>query len=104
MIFTMQISTPTHTDSTEAQFGVNAEKAAKMLDCGKTTIYDLAREGQLASYKLGKRGLRITMSSIQEFVERGGFEEDQGLGLSAEVRIARNKALANKGKMQWRRK
>jgi excisionase family DNA binding protein len=44
--------------------------AAQALGVGRTTIYDLIRQGRLEKIKLGRRSL-VTISSIRRLVEGG---------------------------------
>ena len=50
---------------------VKRSTAAKMLDCGATTIYELCRQGKLKTVKVGADD-RVTVASIKEFAARGG--------------------------------
>jgi excisionase family DNA binding protein len=48
---------------------VRPERAAELLDCGRSTIYELLATGQLHSVKIGKLR-RIPLSAIDEYVAR----------------------------------
>ena len=53
----------------ETQLAVSPKTAAKMLDCGLTTIYGLLRRGELEALYIGT-ARRILTSSITAYVER----------------------------------
>lgn len=50
---------------------VSVEEAAKMLGCGRTTVYEMVRLGQLPALRLGKCGkrIRIPFKSLEEWIE-----------------------------------
>ena len=50
---------------------VKRSTAARMLDCGQTKVYELARAGKLETILLGA-DVRITVASIKNFVANGG--------------------------------
>ena len=46
---------------------MNAEDVARLLDLGKNTVYQLAKEGKLASYRVGRK-LRFTMEDVEAYI------------------------------------
>jgi excisionase family DNA binding protein len=48
---------------------VSTVRAARMLDIGKTRLFELLREGKLDSVKLG-RSRRIFVNSIRRLIEQ----------------------------------
>ncbi|WP_139653702.1 helix-turn-helix transcriptional regulator [Raoultibacter phocaeensis] len=44
-----------------------ADDVARMLDVSKNTVYSLAKEGKLASYKVGRK-LRFTLDDVQAYI------------------------------------
>ncbi|WP_170600903.1 helix-turn-helix domain-containing protein [Ruegeria arenilitoris] len=46
------------------------KEAAAEIGVSPRTIWDLIREGELRSYKVGPRGRRVTRESLNEFRER----------------------------------
>jgi hypothetical protein len=48
---------------------VSPTKAMRMLDCGRTRLYQLLNAGELQSYRDGK-ARKITVSSIQARIRR----------------------------------
>ena len=60
---------------------VSPETAGALLGITRTKIYDLLREGELASVRLGKRRL-IARASVSEWAQRqlaaAGFESEGG--------------------------
>jgi excisionase family DNA binding protein len=44
-------------------------EAGRLLHCGRTTVYELIRGGQLRTIKVGRRTL-IPHSSLLEFIDR----------------------------------
>lgn len=59
-----------------------AEDVAQMLDVSKNTVYSLAKEGKLSSYKVGRK-LRFTLEDVQSYIEgsRQGAAAQQSDGL-----------------------
>lgn len=50
-----------------------AEEAAYVLGISDYTVYELIKQNELQPIvKLGKRGLRIPITTLEEFVKRGG--------------------------------
>lgn len=49
------------------QKALAAEDVAHMLDVSKNTVYSLAKEGKLASYKVGRK-LRFTVEDVQAYI------------------------------------
>jgi excisionase family DNA binding protein len=49
--------------------GVSPRQACLMLGCGNTLLYELIKNGEISSYRLG-RTRKILVSSIQELVQR----------------------------------
>ena len=43
---------------------------AKRLNCSKKHIYKLIQDGEIKAIRLGARALRITESSLREFIEK----------------------------------
>jgi len=46
---------------------VRVSTAAAMLDCDDSTVRKLAKDGELEWHRLGRRGVRIYLSSIEEY-------------------------------------
>ncbi|MET4319212.1 helix-turn-helix domain-containing protein [Bradyrhizobium sp. RT5a] len=57
-----------HNDTANA-LGVSPRKAAEILGCGRTRIYQLLKAGELLSYREGA-ARRILTSSIRDYVQR----------------------------------
>jgi excisionase family DNA binding protein len=52
-----------------------AEEAAFVLGISECFVYDLIRKEELAPViKLGKRGIRIPVKTLEDFVSRGGVK------------------------------
>lgn len=49
------------------QKALGADDVAQMLDVSKNTVYGLAKEGKLASYKVGRK-LRFTVDDVQAYI------------------------------------
>lgn len=47
-----------------------AEEAAQMLGVSRSTVFQLAAEGELAYVTIGSRAKRFTRASLEEFVEK----------------------------------
>ena len=43
-------------------------RVAGFLDCTRRHVYDLVREGKLTAIRLGNRDLRISESSVEEYL------------------------------------
>lgn len=56
--------------ASELEGMLRVSKAAEILDVDISTIYKLARRGELRSQRIGKRGIRIFVSSIHQFQQR----------------------------------
>lgn len=48
---------------------LNVHHVARCLSCTENTIYSLIQDGSLKAIRIGKRALRITESSLIEFLE-----------------------------------
>ncbi len=48
---------------------LNAHHVANRLNCSNNTVYPLIQDGSLKAIRIGKRALRITESSLIEFLE-----------------------------------
>jgi excisionase family DNA binding protein len=48
---------------------LNVHHVARGLGCTENTIYSLIQDGSLKAIRIGKRALRITESSLNEFLE-----------------------------------
>jgi putative molybdopterin biosynthesis protein len=48
---------------------LTAEDVAKILHVGRNAVYDLAKTGELGSYRIGRR-LRFTYADVQSYIER----------------------------------
>jgi len=46
---------------------VSIPTTVKMLGCGRTTVYELIKEGEIETVKLGKRRL-VVMESLHSYV------------------------------------
>ena len=54
---------------------LNVRQAAKLIPCSRSHVYKLLEAGEVTGYYTGnKRGLRVIVSSIEEFAERRKFE------------------------------
>jgi len=56
-------------------------RVAKLLDISKKRVYQMVQEGKLDAVRLGPRSMRITRSSIDQFVEKGARLNREELGL-----------------------
>ena len=43
-------------------------EAARLLGMGRTTVYQMIREGRLPVVRLGKRGVRIPISALTNWI------------------------------------
>lgn len=64
---------------------VKPKRAASMLDCGNTRLYQLLDSGELISAKEG-RSRKILVSSIYDYIERTFAKADTGLGAAPSPR------------------
>jgi len=55
--------------ATEGQF-MYVKRAALALCCTEKHIYNLIRDGKIEAIRLGKRGLRVSRSSVFEFIRQ----------------------------------
>jgi excisionase family DNA binding protein len=97
----MDIETTTDTPLGDT-LAVKVEKAAEMLDCSRSQIYNLIRAGQLKSIKLSggkKAGVRIVTASIFDFVAHGVVPENRELTTSE--RVAAHQARAKRSSRNW---
>ncbi len=46
-------------------------ETAEMLRCGQTTVYQLLKDGRLASVKIGRRRL-VRADAVARFIDTGG--------------------------------
>ena len=52
-----------------------ADGIAKRLNCGKSTIYKLAREGKIPTVRIGKTGVRFDYHAVFEALQRGAVDQ-----------------------------
>lgn len=58
---------------------IQVKKVATILDCTKEHIYHLIRVGHLQAIKLGPRALRVSESSLKEFISDREVEKTEFL-------------------------
>ncbi|SHP29513.1 DNA-binding protein [Mycobacteroides abscessus subsp. abscessus] len=63
-------TTPAEAASSPATL-LTAAETAERLRCGQTMVYQLIKDGRLASVKIGRRRL-VRASAVEEFIQRGG--------------------------------
>lgn len=66
---------------------LNAEEVARYLNLGKNTVYELAKSGKLASYRIGRK-LRFTIEDADAYLTSthgGAFPADNASGSSTSV-------------------
>ena len=56
---------------------VSPRRAAQMLDCGRTRLYELIANRELLSF-LDGRSRKITVASIHQYIQRRLAEQQQG--------------------------
>lgn len=49
---------------------LRANELAKLLGCGKSTVYQLAKLGKIPSYSIGKLGVRFNLTAVLEALHR----------------------------------
>ena len=64
---------------------LTAEEVAEILHVGRNAVYDLAKTGELGSYRIGRR-LRFTYADVQAYIER-----ERGGGPAATPAVARQR-------------
>lgn len=52
-------------------------RVAKLLDCSRPMVYKLIYEGKLKAVRIGKRGLRISETSLGNFLEENTIVPDE---------------------------
>ncbi|CPS11082.1 DNA-binding protein [Mycobacteroides abscessus] len=62
---------PAAETATAAPTLLTVTETAELLRCGQTMVYQLIKDGRLASVKIGRRRL-VRTSAVTEFIERGG--------------------------------
>lgn len=54
---------------------LRVDEVAKVLSCSDSLVYDLARDGELTAFRVGRGakrgGLRILAESVEAFIARG---------------------------------
>lgn len=50
-----------------SDYFMNAEEVARYLHLGKNTVYQLAKTGRLASYRVGRK-LKFTLEDVEAYV------------------------------------
>jgi len=48
---------------------VYVARVIKILDCSKSCVYNLIKDGELEAIRLGKKGIRITKASLRHYIE-----------------------------------
>lgn len=56
---------------------LNVHHVAKRLGCCNNTIYTLIQDGSLKAIRIGKRALRITEASLNEFLESRKIDPEE---------------------------
>ena len=56
------------------------KRAALVLCCTEKHVYNLIRDGKIQAVRLGKRGLRVSRSSIDEFVRKNMVDSNDYYG------------------------
>lgn len=46
---------------------LTVEDVAAELRCGASTVYALVHSGELVSFRIGKRGIRVTKAALEAF-------------------------------------
>lgn len=46
---------------------LTVEEVAADLRCGTSSVYVLIREGKLRAFRIGKRGVRVTVDALEQF-------------------------------------
>ena len=59
----------------EGQF-MYVKRAALVLCCTEKHVYNLIRDGKIKAVRLGKRGLRVSKISVDEFVKKNMVDPD----------------------------
>lgn len=49
---------------------LRASDLARRLSCGKSTVYKLAKEGQIPTVKIGRTGVRFDLGSVLDALQR----------------------------------
>lgn len=62
---------PTAETATVAPTLLTVAETAELLRCGQTTVYQLLKDGRLASVKIGRRRL-VRAADVHRFIEAGG--------------------------------
>lgn len=73
---------------------LKAEDVAKILKIGRNAVYDMAKSGELRSYRIGRK-LRFTYSDIQDYINnsrQGGFSPVPGPATAAKGTSAKDEA------------
>ncbi|MCU1616788.1 MAG: hypothetical protein JWO98_4328 [Frankiales bacterium] len=52
---------------------LDLDTAAARLSCSRATVYELIAKGELVRRVVGKRGTRVTASSLQEYISRDQY-------------------------------
>ena len=52
-------------------------RVAKILDCSRPMVYKLLYEGKIKAVRIGKRGLRISETSLQKFLDENEIVPDE---------------------------
>ncbi|BBX38064.1 DNA-binding protein [Mycolicibacterium mageritense DSM 44476 = CIP 104973] len=61
----------TTTDAEPPRTLLTVSETAEMLRCGQTTVYQLLKDGRLASVKIGRRRL-VRADAVERFIDAGG--------------------------------
>jgi excisionase family DNA binding protein len=51
-------------------------KVARLLDCSRPMVYKLIYSGELKCVRIGKRGLRVSVDSLEEFIKKNTVSPD----------------------------
>lgn len=70
--------------TTKIEPHINVRRVCDLLDCHRNTVYSLVRRGQLRAIRLSARDMRISVPSVEEFLERRRVEAGSGGELRGE--------------------
>jgi len=62
--------------SDKIQKFIHINRVQEILDCGKDVVYNLIRDGRLATIRLGKRSMRISKDSLMQYIETQKINPD----------------------------
>ena len=75
------------------------DQVCEILNCSRGTVYSLLAEGKLIGHndKPGKTGIRVTVKSVEDYLERYTLSKEYFLDRSSYIEIPSGRKIISEG-------